>query len=154
MARNAFAGKWPNGAIVSKVATSGRILRGKVVRWTRESDRQTFVMVRPEWPNQPGTQQPEKVWPEGWVLGEGQFAGECLSCQQPYRTNEQHSDFCPQCADIARGKAVESGTRSIGATLRGAKGYGVGTQRVAPMTEDERREVAAIKAKDQESSPF
>lgn len=84
---------WRHGDPVS-IVFDGRLFTGTAIVWTRQSDDKRFVKV--ELTN--GPRAGNKIWAtEGWMLGVGEYERPCVDCRLPFRTNDQHADFCPVC---------------------------------------------------------
>lgn len=144
--------RWPAGTRVSLVI-KGTTKTGVIVVIPRKSDGQLFRMVQMDGPGDSRIGQ--RVWPDGWVLGIGKHERRCLEDQQRFRTDDPDADFCQLCDQAWKGEvAAATRTRNLRASLDGAKGYGLGTTKAAPRSDDERKANAALRAQDEKDSIF
>lgn len=148
MTRNPCRG-WKNGDPVTLVSNGRPVALGTARVWRVRDTGRLCVKVQYNHPH------PESrwVWPEGWVLGQGDKSAVCLECDQFYFTsNPKDAGFCPACdREFNRDVAADSGIRKPRAYLRGAR---TPAPKAKQDTAEELATIAAIKAKDKEESPF
>lgn len=147
--------RWPHGAVVSKVlgGPGGTVITGKVLVLHRLRDDAPFRKVRIDGPGDDRIGR--DVWPDGWVLGVGQFDRTCLECRQSFRSSQGDTDFCQLCDRsttsqhaITRGQARADLRGTATKTLKPRP-------RTSPAEEAQRsQEIAEIKAQDEQESPY
>jgi hypothetical protein len=86
---------------------------GKVLTFNRNEDGKPYVRVQVV----SGGPNGKWEWPDGWVLGIGSLEKTCRQCDQPYRTEERDSIFCPACDRLEHDGADSQ--RSARVALRG-----------------------------------